>query len=162
MKTITQNITPAEAEYVTGVSNIIADMNDQNISDDNCDDILYVAKIMSFTEKFHNLHWAAKSMSYHKALDEFYEIINNYKDDIAENIQSIIGQFNGNQFTRLELPIGDNPLEIINELKICVNNWFNLHTDDVEYEGCRNITSGFLEQIHKYIYIFRLCKINEA
>lgn len=163
VKTITYNITPDEVEYVAGISNIIDDVKkNEDICDDNCDDVIFVAKIMAFTEKFHNLHWAARSMSYHTALDEFYEILSVYSDEIAENIQSVIGQFHGNQFTKLELPINDNPLEVINELKICVTNWFECHKDDMEYEGCRNITSGLLENIHKYVYLFRLCKINEA
>ena len=71
----------------------------------------------------------------------------------------IIGQFNGDEITKLELPIQNNPLQLINEVKICIVNWFELHKDDMEYEGCRNILSGFLETVHRYIYLFRLCKL---
>jgi hypothetical protein len=117
---------------------------------------------MAFTDKFKNLHWATANYSYHEALGKFGDELEDYKDNIAENIQSIIGQFKADEFTKLELPLGDDPLVIINELKQCVTNWFNLHVDDMEYEGCRNATSGFLEVIHKYVYLFRLCKINQA
>jgi DNA-binding ferritin-like protein len=100
-------------------------------------------------------------MSYHKTIDDFWSEIENYKDEIAENIQAVIGQFTGKEFLKLELPVSENPLDVINELKICVNNFMELHADNIEYEGCRNATSGFLQIIHKYIYLFRLCKINE-
>jgi DNA-binding ferritin-like protein len=116
---------------------------------------------MAFADKFRALHWAARSMSYHKALDDFYDEIEKYKDEIAENIQSIIGQFTGKEFTKLELPIDDNPLSIINELKICVTNWLNLHKDEDEYIGCESLTTAFLAVVHKYVYLFRLCKNNE-
>lgn len=162
IRVLTQAMEPEHVEYVAGVNNIINDVN--NIpeiaeKENGTNDIIYVAKIMAFADKFKNLHWAAKSMSYHKALDDFYEDIEEYKDAIAENLQSILGQFSGDLFTKLELPLGDNPLDIINELKICVNNFISLHNDEIEYEGCLNATSSFLEIIHKYVYLFRLCKI---
>jgi len=113
---------------------------------------------MAFADKFKQLHWASYSMSYHKTIDEFGDELEEFKDAIAENIQSIIGQFNGDEITKLELPIQCDPICLINELKICVTNWFELHKDDMEYEGCRNILSGFLETVHRYIYLFRLCK----
>lgn len=162
MRVLTQAICPEQAEYVAGINNIIQDIQANNPEvEEKAEDIIYLTKIIAFANKFKNLHWAAKTMSYHKAIDDFYDNLEEYKDAIAENIQSIIGQFSADQFTKLELPLGDNPLDIINELKICVNNWIELHADDIEYEGCRNSTSGFLEIVHKYIYLFRLCKISQ-
>ena len=121
-------------------------------------DIIYVSKIMAFADKFRVLHWTAVNMSYHKAIDEFCGELEKYKDAIAENIQAIIGQFENAQFRKLELPLDDNPLGVINELKQCCQNFLELHAEDAEYEGCRNATSGFLETIYSYIYQFRLCK----
>lgn len=126
----------------------------------NEDDVLFILKMMAFQNKFKSLHWSAPNLSYHKTIDDFNDQLYAYIDDMAENIQSIIGQFNGGEFTTIQLPISNNPLDIINELKVCLNNWMAGHGDDMEYEGCRNITSGFLEIVHKYIYLFRLCKIS--
>ena len=86
----------------------------------------------------------------------------NYLEDIFEVVQSIIGVLQGSDITKIELPISDNPLEIINELKQCVQNWFTLHVDDIEYEGARSLTSSFLSDIHKYVYLFRLDKCSTA
>lgn len=161
IRVITQSIEPEQVEYVAGINNILSDLKDENPEIiDSCqeDDVIYLAKIMAFADKFKNLHWSASNEQYHRVLDNFWEELETYKDDIAENIQAILGQFCGNEFTKLVLPVGDNPLDIINELKQCVQNWFELHKDDIEYEGCRNATSGFLEVVHKYVYLFRLCK----
>lgn len=172
---ITQNITPEEVQYVSDIKyakdDYLNKCKEYNCKCKECgdeegccdaeqcaEDAVFVTKIMAFAEKFRVLHWAAVNMSYHKAIDDFCEELEKYKDDIAENIQSIIGQFTGKEFHTLELPVSDNPLEIINELKICVANFLECHRDDIEYEGCNNASSGFLEIIHKYIYIFRICK----
>ena len=162
VKAITQQITSEQAEYVRGVKQILVDLQDgeyNKSAEDISSDIIFVAKIMAFADKFKQLHWASATMSMHKTIDEFGDELEGFKDAIAENIQSIIGQFNGDEITKLELPIQNDPLQLINEVKICVVNWFDLHKDDMEYEGCRNILSGFLETIHRYIYLFRLCKI---
>ena len=174
---ITQNISPEEVQYVSDVKFAFDDYKNKakeccKCKDCECEageckcydaeqiaeDAVYVTKIMAFADKFRVLHWAAVNMSYHKAIDDFCDIVEGYKDAIAENVQSIIGQFTGKEFHLLTLPISDNPLDIINELKMCVANFLEKHREDIEYEGCVNATSGFLEEIHKYIYLFRLCK----
>ena len=162
LKNITQQITPEQSEYVRGVKQILVDLQDgeyRKPKDEISKDIIFVAKIMAFADKFKQLHWASYSMSYHKTIDDFGDELESFKDAIAENIQSVIGQFNGDEITKLELPIQNDPIQLINELKICVANWFELHKDDMEYEGCRNLLSGFLEIVHRYIYLFRICKL---
>ena len=158
IKFITQNLTPEQAAYVTGIKSTL---NDTMALPSAQDDIIYITKLLAFKNKFIALHWAAITMSYHKALDDFQNIMEEYIDNVAENIQSIIGQFNGSDITKLELPLENDPLEVINELKETVSNWVKLHEDNMEYEGCRNSTSQFLENIHKYIYLFRLCKTSK-
>lgn len=124
----------------------------------NREDILFVKKIMAFADKFKVLHWAAVSNDYHVRIDEFGAILEDFKDDIAENIQATIGNFDPKDFTNLELPFGDDPLITINQLKDCCTYWIELHKDDVEYEGCRDLYSSFFKDIKTYIYLFRLCK----
>lgn len=158
---ITQQMTPEEAQYVVDVQDLVQGAIGNDIDEGDADDVIFVGKVMAFADKFEALHWAARSVSYHNELGKFHAALCTYKDAVAENIQSIIGQFVGDTFTRIELPMGDNPLDVINELKICLNNWLQLHDGDIEYEGCRNATSGFLETVHKYIFVFRMCKISE-
>ena len=162
LRTLTKEINPQQAEYVRGLGEIINDVREnapELEEKGQMDDIIFVAKIMAFADKFKQLHWASYNMSFHKTIDEFGDELESFKDAIAENIQSVIGQFNGDEITNLLLPIQNDPIQLINELKICVVNWFELHKDSMEYEGCRNLLSGFLEVIHRYIYLFRICKI---
>lgn len=156
---ITQNITPEEAKYVADVKSTI---DDTKATDNTCDDIIFLTKILAFNTKFKNLTWVSNNYNYNQQIKEFTWKLEYYKDDISENIQSIIGEVKGADITKLELPVSDNPLDIINELKQCVQNWFELHKDNIEYEGCRYITSNFLSVIHKYVYTFRLCKVSDA
>lgn len=159
---ITQNITPEQVQYVADVKEVCKQAEECGCDEKQCNDILYVTKIMAFSDKFRTLHWAAESMSLHKCIDEFIDEIEEYKDAIAENIQGVIGQFKASDFCKIELPVNDDALCIINELKQCVHNWLKCHTDDVEYEGCRSLTSSFLEEIHKYVYLFRLCRTKKC
>lgn len=160
---ITQNITPEEAEYVAGIKSTIDDTKVMETTPEKCDDIIYLTKIIAFATKFKTTcSWCGENIQYQSKIQDFQWRIDQYKEDISEIIQSIIGTIKGSDITKIELPISDNPLEVINELKQCVQNWFILHRDDIEYEGARSLTSNFLSQIQKYVYIFRLCKISTA
>jgi hypothetical protein len=128
-------------------------------SEELAENVVYVCKIMAFCDKLRVLHWAATNMSYHNALDDFIEVVEDYKDGIAENLQGLMNcQFCPEDFTQINLPVDNNPLGVANELKVCLNNFMDRHAEDVAYEGCRNLTSQMLEDVYKYIYIFRLCK----
>ena len=151
IKYITKNITPEEAQYVKDIKSTLDDVNGTKASQD---DVIYITKILAFSEKFKTLNWASENLQYKDTINNFKWVVENYKDDISEYIQSIIGEIKGAAISKLELPVSDNPLDIINELKICVQNWFILHEDEIEYEGARHLTSAFLAQIHKYVYLF--------
>lgn len=160
---ITQNITPEEAEYVAGIKSTIDDTKVMGNKPEVCDDVIYLTKIIAFATKFKtSCTWAEGNQQYKSEIQNFQWTIEQYRQDISEIIQSIIGPIKGSDITKIELPISDNPLEVINELKQCVQNWFMLHKDDIEYEGARSLTSNFLSQIQKYVFIFRLCKISTA
>ena len=113
VKYITQNIDDEEVQYVQDVKSVYDNAKLSGCDEKECEDILYITKIIAFHDKFRVLHWAAKSLSYHNELDKFCDVIGGYKDAIAENIQSIIGKFNGNEFQSIVLPISNDPLDVI-------------------------------------------------
>ena len=128
-------------------------------SEQLAESVVFICKLFAFSDKLRVLHWAAPNMSYHNALDDFLEKFDEYKDAIAENIQGVINcQFSPADFTQINLPVEDNPICVLNEIKQCLDSFLTLHMDDVAYEGCRNATSGMLETVYKYLYIFRICK----
>lgn len=149
-----EQVTPEDTQY-------IADVNanyDLNPDAENSEDIVYVAKLLGFYPRFKNMHWAAENNSIHTRLDEFTSILIDYIDTIAENIQGIYSQFKDSMINQVEVPGDVNPIYVLTTLKSEVENWFELHEDDMKYEGCRNATSAFLQDINKYIYLLRLCK----
>lgn len=160
IKKITDEISPEEVQYVADVKSICDDCEDCGCDAEESEDILYVTKIMAFADKFRVLHWTATNHSIHTIIDDFCKDLETYKDSIAENIQAICGQFTANNgmFRHIELPIGDNPLDIINQLKMAVNNYMEKRKGNVAYEGVLNATSGFLELLYKTVYLLRLAK----
>ena len=170
---ITQEIEPEQVQYVADVKCIGDECCKMCDPESGCckkecvgrdaeelgDNVVFMCKMFAFCDKLRVLHWAAPNMSYHNALDDFLEKLEDYKDAIAENIQGVLGfQFCPSDFTQIILPVEDNPICVLNELKICLQNFMTAHEDDIEYEGCRNATSGILEDVYKYLYIFRICK----
>lgn len=155
---ITQNITPEEAQYVADIKSTI---DDAKVEPEKNDDLIYITKIIAFYNKFKLIFDKLSDSPYRTHMNDFVWRLETYKQDVLENVQSIIGTIQGGDITKIELPISDNPLELLNELKIAVVNWFKLHEDDMEYEGCRSDASNFLSVVHKAIYVFRLAKISK-
>lgn len=165
IKTITKELNEAEVKYVSSVAELIDAVNDatsasqlkQTASVDR--DILYIAKNMSFANTFRVLHWAASNMSAHKTIDDLCDVINDYVDSIAENIQGIVGQFSMSQFSEICLPYGKaaSPYQVLEALKDTVNDWYAMHQEP-EFEGCRNITANYIEELNKYSYLLKICE----
>lgn len=159
IKYITTSITPEETEYVAGVSNVYdAVANSPVISDENSDDVLYIVKLHAFKYKFDMLIKTEKNQVYRKHIQDLYFALGYYIDNATEYVQSIIGQLTNDMFKKLNLPISDNPLEVVNELKQCVNNFVDYHKDDVEYKGMELMNIDIIKTIHTAIYNFRLSK----
>lgn len=159
---ITKNITPEETAYVTGIASTLYDtQKNSEISSEYADHIIYITKLLSFSAAFNVIYNSLSdeiNREYKCQIGDLRYYIEDYIRMIKENIQSIIGIINASDITKVELPVSNNPLELINELKICVNNWFLCIKDNIEFEGCKFITSQFLSQIHRSIYLFRLYK----
>lgn len=161
IKDITRQLNESDIQYVQCLSDIL-----NNIQEENQDmyakgqdrDVVFILKIMAFADKLRVLHWSAESKSAHETIDELLSELEEYKDEVAENIQAIIGQFDPAQFKSLTLPIDNDPFQILDELRDCLNDWFGIHQDDIAYEGARSLTSDFLNSLYKSIYLLRLSK----
>lgn len=162
---ITKNITPEETQYVTDIASTLYDVKKNcNISDDKEDDIIYITKLLSFSAKLSTMYTISSTavtsdeQQYRNLITDIKYQFEDYVHNIMENIQSIIGVIEQSSLNKLELPVSDNILEILNEIKQCVNNWALLHKDDIEYEGCKYWTQMILAYVHRAIYMFRLIK----
>lgn len=162
-KALLEYLDEDELQYVTDMNNTLYQQNiikNAGKNDMGLSDIEFIVKIFGFVDKFKLFHWSANNHSMHDQIDDFYKILEKFKDDFAENIQGISGQFEPDVITKVNIPGCTDPLECINNLKDCVSNYLTSSkvAESPEYEGIRNICSGFMEAIYKYIYIFRLCK----
>lgn len=156
---ITQNITPEETQYVMDIKSTL---DDAKVDESEEKDVIFLGKLIAFEQKFRAFDLTSKiNTEYRMNLNDFCWSLKQYTEDMSMIIQSIIGEIQGSSISKINLPISNNPLEIINELKIMVQNWVNEHTDDVEYRGGVSTSEQFLATIHKYIYKFRLSKISD-
>lgn len=152
-----------EIKYIADIHNTMYQHNkaiQNNFQSSTLDDITFITKIFGYADKFKVFHWAAVSHAMHTQIDDFYAAIEQFKDDIAENIQGITGQFAPDVITKINIPGCTDPIECINNLRDTVLAYLDTDTvkNNPEYEGIRNICSGFIETVYKYIYLLRLCK----
>ena len=120
---ITQNITPEEAEYVAGIKSTIDDTKIMETKPELCDDVIYLTKIIAFATKFKtSCNWAEGNQQYKSQIQDFQWRIEQYRQDISEIIQSIIGPIKGSDITKNVKIIE----WIKNEILISVSDLFNL------------------------------------
>jgi len=93
-------------------------LDDTNASSENEKDILFLGKLIAFEQKFRAIDLTTVNMSYKSVIQEFSWIIKEFTENISIIIQSIIGEVQGSAISKISLPVSDNPLELINELKI--------------------------------------------
>lgn len=163
VKFLSETLSDEEIQYVADVNNTLYRQNyvKNNMDNNNTlSDVEFIAKIFGYADKFKMFHWSAVNHSTHTQIDDFYKALEDFKDAIAENVQGISGQFEKDIITKIDIPGCTEPLECINNLKDCVLNYMETSNvkNNPEYEGVRNICSGFMETIYKYIYLLRLCK----
>ena len=157
IKNITQNISPEEARYVNDIRSTITD---SNANSETADDVIFLAKLLAFKNKFYTNKLVDGNYNYKNVIGDFYWILHDYTDNMFQIIQSIIGEIQGADLAEVKLPVSDNPLELINEVKIMIQNFVNKHKEDNEYIGAVSKSSDFLATVHKYIYNFRLAKVS--
>lgn len=157
-RNITQNITPEETQYVMDIRSTL---DDANVDESKEKDVIFLGKLIAFEQKFRTSDLTAKINNEYKTnLNDFCWALKQYTEDMSMIIQSIIGEIQGSSISKITLPVSNNPLEIINELKIMLQNWIATHIEDKEYQGAVSTSEQFLAVIHKYIYKFRISKIS--
>ena len=91
-------------------------------------------------------------------LDEFVGILNDYQDNLAEVYQGITGQFAPNMLKGIPCD-ALNALDFINEVDIKTKEFYSTLPDDVNYVGIKSECETFINNIKKFIYLFKLTDI---
>lgn len=117
--------------------------------------------------KLQNLHWAAPSNAYHTHIDEFNDIVKSFIDDFAENVQGIYGSQFAPACFGDSIDITFSPsistgefseyiFSVLSVLEGDITTWWENRKDNFKYEGVRNAAAAFIENIHKYNYLFKI------
>ena len=135
-------------------------ITDKDINLDNYHlNIELVSKLLGYMSFFKFCHWSAKTMDLHKALDDFYKILSEYVDEMAEVLQGIDEQFNIEDFNVINLNGEKHTcLDALNMLKQDIQNFVEDCSTEPQYIGAVDISTTFLKDIAQYTYLFRLCK----
>lgn len=118
--------------------------------------ISFINRLEGWKTKCKNLHWAAPKRNIHVYLDEFLEILSDYQDSLAEEMQGILGHIAPNKIVGTESDTL-NAMEFILEVKNLTLKFYSSIPDSVEYAGVRSECETFIHNIWKYKYLFELC-----
>ncbi|MDR0890613.1 MAG: hypothetical protein LBM05_00585 [Endomicrobium sp.] len=112
-----------------------------------------------YKTKNKNLHWAAPKNNIHERLDEFFEILGDYQDSLAEQYMGILGKMLPNVIEGV-IPQALNANEFISELLNDTMNFYKvLNNADIMYAGIKSECETFIAKINQYKYLFSLCDV---
>lgn len=123
-----------------------------------------IPNLLAYHTYFKFAHWCASSMNLHKTIDDFYNLLSDYIDELAEVLQGISGQFKMSDLYIEDLDQNKvEVLDVINQMKQLLQNFVHDFQDNEQYMGAIDITTTFLKEIAKYTYLFRMCdtKLNK-
>ena len=120
----------------------------------------FISLLDGWQSKCKNLHWAAPSQigeSIHVRLDEFHDIIADYKDLVAETSMGIFGRMQPNAIQSVQSNTL-NATDFINEVHCGVLSFYSKICDCPEFCGIKSDMEQFISNIDKYKYLFSLCE----
>ena len=120
--------------------------------------VQFICRIDGWQTKCHNLHFAAPKDNTHVRLDEFIEILKDYKDSLAEDYMGITSRFRPNQIVQIKSEALD-ALSFIGEVKQYTFQFYESIPKDTAYVGIKSECEAFIHQINKYTYLLRNCDV---
>ena len=119
----------------------------------------FLCKLEGWKTRCKNLHWAAPNKDIHEYLDDFFEILGDYQDALAEDIMGVLGsRLNPNSINGTTCR-ANNALEFLDQVNTDTIAFYEKISDDTNYVGIKSETETFIHNIKKYNYLFNLCDI---
>lgn len=119
--------------------------------------IEFICRLEGWKTKCKNLHWSAPKKNIHVYLDDFLEILSDYQDSLAEEIQGILGHMAPNKV--IGTPCDAlNAYDFILEVKNLTMKFYSSISEAPEFAGVRSECETFIHNIWKYKYLFELCE----
>lgn len=127
----------------------------RSFSDNTVDFKEIIGDLVGMQVKCKALHWSSPSKNIHQYLDELYEKLGDYIDELAETVMGIEGMFGP---CDIQCPNYDhqNALEFIESLQDKVEHVIEGISEDVQWSGVKSITEDFLQMVNQYKYLFSM------
>lgn len=121
----------------------------------------FLGVLGGFIFKAKVLHWAAKGKDIHEYLDDFWKLLYEFQDAIAEGWMGIGGKFSASEIGFIASD-SNEPREFLREVEEKVLDFYELLPDDPRFKGLSGEVEGFIQEIQKYKYLFGLCYENSS
>lgn len=120
--------------------------------------ISFLNQLEGWKTKCKNLHWAAPKKNIHVYLDEFFVILSDYQDGLAEGYMGILGQMQPNVIKGTASNTL-NAIDFIEEVKAGTLSFYDKIPQEIIYKGITSECETFIQNINKYRYLFGLCDV---
>ena len=121
--------------------------------------VAFLNQLEGWKSKCKNLHWSAPKKNIHVYLDEFGDILSSYQDGLAEGYMGINGKLPPNMLKGVSCEV-TNALDFIEEVRRNTINFYKELPQEVIYKGITSDCETFIQEINKYVYLFKLCDVN--
>ena len=130
----------------------------KNIEDGKNDCVEFLNQLEGWKTKCKNLHWSSPKLNIHVKLDEFGNILSSYQDSLAEGYMGINGKLPSNILKGVSCE-ATNAFDFIEEVRRNTINFYKKLPQDVMYKGITSDCETFIQEINKYVYLFKLCDV---
>lgn len=119
----------------------------------------FLNKLEGWKTKCKNLHWAASDINTHVYLDEFLTSISAYQDGLAEGYMGILGKMRPDVIKGIDCHC-ISATEFVSEVRDGIILFYNQIPQETVYKGITSECETFIQNINKYMYLFKLCHSN--
>lgn len=142
----------------SGVENDVKKENDdieKSEKTKKADFLSYINFLQGMITRKDNLHWTEEDNSKHVYLDEVGDLMNDFKDTLAESGQALFGRFDANTVESEEIEESD-PLKFIKLLFERTTKFRKSLDGDEDYFGELSLIDDFLVKTKQSIYRLQL------
>lgn len=116
----------------------------------------FICKLEGWKTRCKNLHWAAPKKNTHEYLDEFFGVLSNYQDGLAEGYMGILGKMAPDAIEGVK-SASMTAQDLVEEVALGTYQFYENIPTGVEFKGIISECETFIQNIQKYKYLFSLC-----
>ena len=133
-------------------------LSSKNTENEKNECVEFLNQLEGWKTKCKNLHWSAPKKNIHVYLDDFADILSSYQDGLAEGYMGINGKLGPSILEGISCET-DNALDFIEQVKKKTILFYEGLPKETVYKGIVSECETFIQDINKYIYLFKLCDV---